>query len=343
MGQRNGFIDFDVEKLNHMYDFGWALPLVSQEEVFFGDPTQSSRDIIDLSAYGAALLGKPDQELTGARVANLSADSDVNPEELGSYLEGDILVPQPAITMRNGMVSQSLRWPNGVVPYRIEGDFDREELSIIETAMEDYHRRTCIRFVPHSGERDYISIGSDFSGCWSAVGRIGGRQRVNLQLPGCLRRYGTVLHELMHALGFLHEQSRMERDDYVMINYDNIRPRAWKNFRKADISEAFGVPYDFDSLMHYSARAFSWNGQPTIITKEAKDNIRLGQRLAFSDKDLEKINRMYACGSHLTTPPTDVSFSTPEPESIDPDNWIDLLISSWGLKGSFKEIPEVED
>ncbi|XP_030239799.1 zinc metalloproteinase nas-14-like [Drosophila navojoa] len=216
--------------------------------------------------------------------------------------------------------------------------------------MEDYHRRTCIRFVPHSGEEDYITIDSDFSGCWSAVGRIGGRQRLNLQIPGCLRRYGTVLHELMHALGFLHEQSRMERDDYVTINYENIRPKAWKNFRKADITEAFGVPYDFDSLMHYSARAFSWNGQPTITIKQAENNIRLGQRVAFSDKDLDKINRMYACDSRLTTPPADVSTSTPEPESstetsssssIDSNNWIDLFISSWGLGGNLIEIPEV--
>lgn len=245
----------------------WALPLGPQEERSSEDPWSFSKDIIDLSAYGSALLGKPDQELTGALVGNFSADIEVNPEELGSYLEGDILVPQPVVTMRNGIITQTSRWPNGVVPYKIEGDFDHMELFIIQAAMVEYHRRTCIRFVPYSGESDFVSIWNDFSGCWSAVGRIGGEQKINLQTPGCLRRRGTVIHELMHALGFLHEQSRKERDEHVVIKYENIRVQALRNFRKVDSTEAFGVPYDFDSVMHYSARAFSRNGEPTIVPK----------------------------------------------------------------------------
>lgn len=35
-------------------------------------------------------------------------------------------------------------------------------------------------------------------------------------------RYGTVQHELFHALGFHHEHCRWDRDDHVIINYENI-------------------------------------------------------------------------------------------------------------------------
>jgi hypothetical protein len=35
--------------------------------------------------------------------------------------------------------------------------------------------------------------------------------------------HGTVLHELLHALGFYHQQSATERDDYVIINWQNIQ------------------------------------------------------------------------------------------------------------------------
>lgn len=89
--------------------------------------------------------------------------------------------------------------------------------------MDDYHRFTCIRFKPYAGEEsDYLRITADTSGCWSSVGRIGGRQDLNLQVPGCATKKGTVIHELMHAVGFLHEQSRYERDEYVNIQWQNI-------------------------------------------------------------------------------------------------------------------------
>lgn len=52
---------------------------------------------------------------------------------------------------------------------------------------------------------------------------LGGRQEVNLQNPGCVSKKGTVLHELLHAVGFMHEQSRHERDDYVDVRYNNIK------------------------------------------------------------------------------------------------------------------------
>ncbi|XP_017873992.1 PREDICTED: zinc metalloproteinase nas-4 [Drosophila arizonae] len=256
-----------------------------------------SKDTIDLSSYGSALFGEPDQDRTGALVGNFSAETDtVNPEELGSYLEGDILIPQAAVSMKNGLTTQSSRWPNGVVPYEIRGSFNAHDMATIQNAIDQYHKRTCIRFVPRSTERDYISIVSGSSGCWSSVGRVGGKQEVNLQSPGCLSRPGTAIHELMHALGFLHEQNRMERDSYVAIQYRNIQSSAMSNFEKAASTEAFGVPYDYGSVMHYSANAFSTNGQPTIVAMQSQGSSLMGQRKGFSDLDVEKLNRMYDCG-----------------------------------------------
>lgn len=229
-------------------------------------PQQNSKDVIDLSFYGMAMFGKPDHKDTAELVANYkTANATVNPEELGSYLEGDILVPTDGVTTKNGLTTQSSRWPNAVVPYEIRGNFNAQDMAIIEHAIAEYHRRTCIRFVRRTSEQDYISIVSGNSGCWSSVGRVGGKQEVNLQLPGCLTKPGTTMHELMHALGFLHEQNREERDAFVSIQYENIQPSAASNFERASHTMAFGVPYDYGSVMHYSSNAFSTNGQPTII------------------------------------------------------------------------------
>jgi hypothetical protein len=56
--------------------------------------------------------------------------------------------------------------------------------------------------------------------CYSSVGRKTGGQILNLG-PGCFTEQ-IILHELLHALGFWHEHSRTDRDNYVDIKYNNI-------------------------------------------------------------------------------------------------------------------------
>lgn len=90
-------------------------------------------------------------------------------------------------------------------------------------------------------------------------------QVVNLSSPNCVR-HGVVIHEIMHALGFYHQQSAADRDDYVKIIWDNITPGREHNFRKYDKERVtdFNVTYDYGSVMHYSGKAFSKNGELTI-------------------------------------------------------------------------------
>jgi len=73
----------------------------------------------------------------------------------------------------------------------------------------------------------------------------------------------------MHAVGFFHEQNRYDRDGYVTINWDNIQSGKESNFNKVSDKEtdAYGVTYDYGSVMHYSAKAFSKNDKATISPK----------------------------------------------------------------------------
>ena len=74
------------------------------------------------------------------------------------------------------------------------------------------------------------------------------------------------------------------------------------NFEK--VSSAFAttqsVPYDYRSIMHYSAYAFSQNGNPTIEPINSSVSLRdLGQRSGFSDSDLQHVNVLYCGESEL--------------------------------------------
>ncbi|CAB0014204.1 unnamed protein product, partial [Nesidiocoris tenuis] len=176
----------------------------------------------EFAVFGDSLYQEPSSEV-GDLVNNWDASrTSSNPEELGTYVEGDILFPESHIS-RNGLSSMSYHWPDGQVPYVISGEFSERDLNTINEAFAEYHEKTCIQFVKRTDETDYLDISNDYSGCWSAIGRIGGPQKINLQSPGCLRKKGTVIHELMHSIGFFHEQSRYDRDDFVDILFKNIK------------------------------------------------------------------------------------------------------------------------
>jgi len=93
------------------------------------------------------------------------------------------------------------------------------------------------------------------------VGRQGGKQYVSLGLPdqSCYNHVGVVIHELGHVIGFFHEQSRTDRDQYVRIEWGNIKPRAFENFERYSIWEvdSLDVPYDYNSIMHYPSYVIS--------------------------------------------------------------------------------------
>lgn len=100
-------------------------------------------------------------------------------------------------------------------------------------------------------------------------------------------------HSVSIILGFFHEHSRTDRDDYVIIDESNIRPGFYqrifilnlivsgmlRNFEKypQKVIDTLGMPYDFSSIMHYHKLAFSRNGRPTIVPRNSTAEI--GQRL----------------------------------------------------------------
>ncbi|KAJ4432667.1 hypothetical protein ANN_21290 [Periplaneta americana] len=222
------------------------------------------------------------------RVAEWSPQNKVNLWEISGQHEGDMLFHNFG---RNGVIKKSERWPKGIIPYYITDDFSEEEKHIILDAMDTFNRKTCVKFRPYKkGDKDFITIVSQDAGCYSFVGHLDRGQVVNFQKQ-CLR-HGTIMHELLHVLGFFHQHSASERDDFITINWNNIKKGNENQFGKNNTTN-FGEPYDYESVMHYSTLAFSKNKEPTIIP--LRDGVEIGQRRGASVIDLNKVRKMYRC------------------------------------------------
>jgi len=213
---------------------------------------------------------------------------------------------QGAVALRN----RSDLWPRGEIPYAIDASVSAAKIEWINWAVAHLNT-TPLRLRPRAGDNDYVIFrdSGEGNGCNSFVGHIGGPQQI--QLADCSR--GSVVHEILHAAGFFHEQSRDDRDDHVTIMWDEIVPDFKWNFEKTGGKGETMGPYDYQSIMHYGTRAFSRTGKPTIIPRDP--NAGIGQREGLSQRDRAAIQSLYGGGGgtpELPNPlPTSPTFPIP--------------------------------
>ncbi|XP_034017605.1 meprin A subunit alpha [Thalassophryne amazonica] len=219
---------------------------------------------------------------------------DIN-KGLTHLFEGDIAGDHT----RNAILDETKRW-KFPIPYILTDSLELNAKGVILQALEEYRLRSCVDFKPYGGEKSYISFTKQ-SGCWSSVGDYKTGQ--NVSIGARCDTKAIVEHELLHALGFYHEQSRSDRDDYVKIWWDQIEEGMEHNFNKYmdDFITDLNTPYDYESIMHYRPLSFNKNESvPTITTTIPYFNDIIGQRLDFSAVDITRVNRMYNCANSLT-------------------------------------------
>ncbi|XP_023256852.1 meprin A subunit beta-like [Seriola lalandi dorsalis] len=200
---------------------------------------------------------------------------------------------------RNIVVGNQFRWELPV-PYVLHESLDLNAKGVVLRAFDQIRLKTCIDFKPWEDEPHYIVVIQD-DGCWSYVGnQHQGNQSVSIG-QWC-DHLAIVEHEFLHALGFWHEQSRYDRDEYVTVVWENIEKGREHNFLKhsSNYTTTLGTMYDYTSVMHYNKDAFSNGNGSTIITNLPEYQDVIGQRLEMSSNDVLKLQKLYNCTSAVT-------------------------------------------
>lgn len=213
-----------------------------------------------------------------------------------AIVHGDVLVGSTEDIMRleqeggNLFLRPPQLWEEGVVPYLIEPAIAAAQEREIDIAIKTINAKTNVKFKPKTNEKDFVIFKSGGEHCYSNVGRIGGEQFIVLN-PKC--RHPQILHEMLHALGLYHEQSRPDRDDYVMVMWENIEERYHEQFKKMPPlhHSITDTNFDLKSIMMYPPEAFARElGSPSMLTINGE---HYEPEQSLSEGDIKKLEVLY--------------------------------------------------
>lgn len=237
---------------------------------------------------------------------------------------GDMLVPVKLVRawrdklmgLRASSLTSATLWPGGVVYYAFDDTVTEEKRRHFRDACAEWGLFGNLTFTPRTNEPNYIFVQEDPDriGGASNLGMAGGGQFFTMRTDGWNRR--TLLLVIGYALGLTLEHNRSDRETYVQILTENIRPGWEANFVRV-FNSTNNTPYDFDSIMHYRDSDLSVEPELDVIVcrpayAEHQDTMgRIPLDRWLSRQDRATIAQLYGPGPALSATVTHTNDSGP--------------------------------
>ncbi|KHJ46294.1 hypothetical protein D918_03342 [Trichuris suis] len=104
-------------------------------------------------ATGHAPMGKFEGDIIGVSYEDFD-------QSVGALLLSKVHFPSGLMT-RSSVRNKHLLWENGEVPYEMSPMFHAQERQIIQRAIRTIEENSCIRFVPRTGQADYLVLSDE--------------------------------------------------------------------------------------------------------------------------------------------------------------------------------------
>jgi len=204
----------------------------------------------------------------------------------------------PRVVTRGYYVDdRSLYWDDGVVTYKFDPGFPEGFKGIVDKAMQDYRDNTAITF-KLLGNNETATAYVVFTKTGQNLSEVGCQRREQVIELENTPRVGGTIHEIGHALGLLHEQTRPDRDQFITVLLNQVEAKYRDQFNAINGLRAKTLgKYDFKSIMHYDRQAFGINGAITMTMADGTPLDPsvgdLGENGHLSNKDIGSLAIMY--------------------------------------------------
>uniref|UniRef100_A0A1I7Y392 Zinc metalloproteinase n=1 Tax=Steinernema glaseri TaxID=37863 RepID=A0A1I7Y392_9BILA len=193
-------------------------------------------------------------------------------------------------------------WKNGFY-YSFHPYMNQKSHDVVHEAVAFWQENTCVKFHetndPNNAPVKPVIQFFPGAGCNSYMGRVSNvaTQIINLQQNYC-EEFSVAAHEIAHALGFMHEQSRSDRDQYITVDLTKVEAQWAYSYDKYDEKENdnYGMQYDYGSVMHYQENFFAINQRDTVMyAKDPDYQLSLGAAIGPMFGDVYEMNMLYSC------------------------------------------------